>query len=53
MNILLQFMSENILPVISSRGSMMACLLFRPLNHFEFIFLIQCIFDMVYENAFS
>ena len=35
---LLLFMSENILPVFPSRSLMMSCLLFMPLIHFELIF---------------
>ena len=36
--ILLWFMSKNILPMFSSRSFVVSCLIFRPLNHFEFIF---------------
>ena len=32
-------MSENVLPVISSRSFRVACLLFKSLSHFEFIFV--------------
>ena len=37
--IFLQFMSENVLPMFSSRSCMVSCLIFRSLNHFEFIFV--------------
>ena len=36
--ILLQFMLKCISPMFSSRSSMLSCLTFRSLNHFEFIF---------------
>ena len=36
---LLQFMSQNVLPVFSCGGFMVSCLTFRSLNHFEFIFV--------------
>ena len=32
-------MSENILPMLSSRSFMVSCLMFRSLNHFKFIFV--------------
>ena len=32
-------MSENVLPVFSSRSFMVSCLMFKSLNHFEFIFV--------------
>ena len=35
--ILLQSMSENVLPVFSSRSFRVSCLIFRSLSHFEFI----------------
>ena len=35
----MQFMSENVLPVFSSRSSMASCLMFKSLSHFEFIYL--------------
>ena len=31
-------MSENILPMFSSRSFMVSCLMFKSLSHFEFIF---------------
>ena len=34
---LLQFLSENVLPMFSSRSYMMPCLIFKSLSHFEFI----------------
>ena len=37
--ILLRFMSENVLPMFSSRSLMVTCLIFTSLNHFEFIFV--------------
>ena len=38
-NILLQFMSKRIVPMFSSRSFIVSGLTFRPLIHFEFIFL--------------
>ena len=35
-------MSENVLPVFSSRRFMMSHLIFKSLSHFEFIFFVQC-----------
>ena len=35
----LQFMSKNVLPMFSSRSFMVSDLTFRPLIHFEFIFV--------------
>ena len=35
---LVLFMSENVLPVFSSRSFMLSCLIFKSLHHFEFIF---------------
>ena len=32
-------MSENVLPVLSSRSFMVSCLMFKSLSHFEFIFV--------------
>ena len=32
-------MSENVLPVFSSRSLVMYCLIFKSLSHFEFIFV--------------
>ena len=32
-------LSENILPMFSSRSFMVSCPIFRSLNHFEFIFV--------------
>ena len=37
--ILLQLMSENVLPVFFSRSFMVSYLIFRSLSHFEFIFV--------------
>jgi len=34
-----QFMSENVLPIFSSRNFMVSCLIFRFLSHFELIFV--------------
>ena len=36
---LVWFMSENVLPVFSSRNVMVSCLIFNSLSHFEFIFV--------------
>ena len=36
---LVRFMSENVLPMISSRSFMVSCLMFKSLSHFEFIFV--------------
>ena len=38
-NILLRFMSENVLPIFSPRSFMVSCLVFWSLNHLEFIFV--------------
>ena len=35
---LIQFMSENVLPVLSSMSFVVSCLIFKSLSHFEFIF---------------
>ena len=35
---LIQFMSENVLPVLSSMSFVVSCLIFKSLIHFEFIF---------------
>ena len=35
--ILLWFVSENILPMFSSRSFMVLCLIFKSLSHFEFV----------------
>ena len=32
-------MSENVLPILSSRSFMLSCLIIRYLNNFEFIFV--------------
>ena len=32
-------MLENVLPMFSSRSFMVSCLIFKSLNHFEFIFV--------------
>ena len=34
-----QFLSENALPMLSSRSFMVSCLIFKSLSHFEFIFV--------------
>ena len=36
---LVQSMSDNFLPVFSSRSFMVSCLMFKSLSHFEFIFV--------------
>ena len=36
---LVQFMSDHVLPVFSSRNFMLSCLVFKSLSHFEFIFV--------------
>ena len=42
-----QFMSENVLPMIYFRSFMVSCLMFKSLSHFEFIF----VYDVrVYSN---
>ena len=38
-NVLLWFMSKNVLPMFSSRSFMVSCLIFRLLSYFEFIFV--------------
>ena len=37
--VLPQFMSENVLPMFSSRSFMVSCLIFKSLSYLEFIFL--------------
>ena len=37
--ILVQFMSENVLPMFSPRNFMVSCLVFKSLSQFEFIFV--------------
>ena len=37
--ILVRFMSDNVLPMLSSRSFMVSCLVFKSLSHFEFIFV--------------
>jgi len=37
--IFIRLMSENVLPMFSSRSLMVSCLIFKPLSHFEFIFM--------------
>ena len=37
--ILLKFISESVLPVFSSKRFIVACLTFRSLTHFEFVFV--------------
>ena len=39
MKMLVQFMSENILPMFSARSFMESCLMFQSLSHFEFVFV--------------
>ena len=36
---LLQYMSENVFPMFSSKSFMVSCLIFKFLRHFEFIFV--------------
>ena len=36
---LVWFMSENVLPMFSSRSFMLSCLIFKSLSHLEFIFV--------------
>ena len=40
--IFLQFMSENVLPMFSSRNFKVPCLTFKSSNHFEFILYMVC-----------
>ena len=35
----MKLLSENVLPMFSSRSFMVSCLLFTSLSHFEFIFV--------------
>ena len=41
---LVQFISENVLPMFSSRSFMVSCLIFKSLSHFEFIFYFLFLF---------
>ena len=45
-----QFMSENVLPVFSSRSFMVSCLIFKSLSHFEFIFVhgLRCVMILLF-----
>ena len=36
---LVQFISENVLPLFSSRSFMVSCIIFKFLSHFEFTFV--------------
>ena len=38
---LVQFMSENVLPMISSSSLMVSYLMFKSLSHFVFIFVLS------------
>ena len=49
-------MSENVLPLFSSRSFMVSCFTFKSLNHFEFIFVCSVKGDYgflthVYEHS--
>ena len=50
-------MSENVLPMFSSRSFMVSCLMFKSLSHFEFIFVYgvrECFpTPVAEETAFS
>ena len=35
----MRLMSENVLPMFSSRSLMVSCLIFKSFSHFEFIFV--------------
>jgi len=35
----MRLMSENVLPMLSSRSLMVSCLIFKSLSHFEFVFM--------------
>ena len=35
----MRLMSENVLPIFSSRSLMVSCLIFKSLSHFEFTFV--------------
>ena len=56
---MVQFLSENALPMFSSRSFMVSCLIFKSLSHFEFIFLYGvgvCLSSLIYvwlSNIFS
>ena len=39
MDLKTHFMSENVLPMFSSRSFMVTCLIFKSLSHFKFIFV--------------
>ena len=39
MKTFVKLMSENVLPMFSSRSLMVSCLMFKSLSHFEFIFV--------------
>ena len=48
--IFLRLMSENVLPMFSSRNLMMPCLIFKSLIHFEFIFVHGV---LILKNTYS
>ena len=55
---LVRFMSENVLPMFSSRSFMLSCLMFKSLSHFEFIFVYgervpDTLFECLYSNIFD
>ena len=53
---LVQFMSENVLPMFSSRSFSVSCLIFKSLSHFEFIFVYgvrECSTPLIYSIQLS
>ena len=47
---LVQFMSENVLPIISSKSSLVSCPVFKSLSHLEFIFVYgeNCLTSLIW-----
>ena len=56
---MVQFLSENALPMFSSRSFMVSCLIFKSLSHFEFIFVygvgvcLSSLINVWLSNIFS
>uniref|UniRef100_A0A8D0P2M2 Uncharacterized protein n=1 Tax=Sus scrofa TaxID=9823 RepID=A0A8D0P2M2_PIG len=46
-------MSENVLPMFSSRSLMVSCLIFKSFSHFEFIFMhgVRVFSSLIYLHA--
>ena len=49
--IFMKLMSENVLPMFSSRSLMVSCLIFKSLSHFEFIYFFNFFGLFVFSRA--